>query len=433
MSPGPACRDIAQVTGAGSSSLSSAYLAFGRVGSIGALATSAILSARELAPAGRGVLVVLVTVSSLTALLFTTGVTMAGRVLLVSTRSDRAELGHYLGLGLALMSVVAVVLAIAGVTVVPSASVRPAGGEVALLMLHGAATVASVLLTNALYAYGAFGVASLTELSGGITTLAATAALAAAGSTRPRAYLAVLAGGLSVQSGAALFALRNRGLRPRLHAASWSRLLRRGAAGTGVGVAQAATYRFDRYLVGLFASPAQVGLYSAAATAAELLRLVPTAVGQVVLQRVAVAGELIPEGRRLGRLAVGFTAVTALVLAGLAKPLLSRVLGAAYAPADTALIVLLVAEVATAWFLVDSSMLAGLGRFGSASRAAITGFVTVTAFDFLLIPEHGIEGAAVASLLGYLAMALVARRAVVNSRRGSSPPPAAFEAKTQGH
>lgn len=420
------------VTGTRSSSLSSVYLAFGRMGSIGALAASAVLATRELAPAGRGVLAVLVTASSLVALLLTTGVSLAARSLLVSSGSDRAELGHYLGLGLVLMSIVAALLAIAGVTLIPYASVPPAAAEVGLLMVHGAATVASVLLTNALYAYGAFGIASLTDVSGGVTTLAATAALAAVGSSRPRDYLAVLAIGLTVQSAADLLVLRNRGLRPRFDAASWFRLASRGAAGTGVGVAQAATYRFDRYLVGLFASPAQVGLYAAAATGAELVRLAPMAVGQVLLHRVAVASGLTPELRRLRRLAIGFTAMTALVLAGLAKPLLSGVLGPAYAPADTALVILLVAEVATASFLINSSLLAGLGRLGSASRAAITGFVTVTALDLILVPAHGIEGAALASLLGYLAMALVAHRAL-SSDRGSPPPPAAGGPDNQAH
>lgn len=420
----PAGREPVELTGIRSSSLSSAYLALGRAASTGTLAVAAVLAARELAPGGRGVLAVLVTTSSLAALLVTTGVSLAGRVLLVSPKADRVTLGAYAGLGMALMVAVTALLAAAGLTLVPLTDIHPSGAQLAVLMLHGAATVAAILSANALYAYGSFAAAPLAEIAGGTAALAATATLAASGNTRPGDYLAAMALGLVVQTTTALVPLRTRGLRLRYHSAAWRRLLRQGAAGTGVGVAQAATYRFDRYLVGLFASSAQVGLYSAAATGAELVRLVPTAVGQVVLHRVAVAGQETEEARRLRRVAIGCTAVVGLLIAAFARPLLTAVLGSDYSSADRALVLLLAAEVATAWFLLDSSLLAGLGRVGSASRAAVLGFLTVTALDLALVPSWGIEGAAIASIVGYVVMAGVARRAL-NSDRGSPPPHAA--------
>lgn len=410
------------MTGQRSAFAASLIVGFGRVVSTGALAAAAVLAARELAPAGRGALAVLVTISSLTAVLLASGIALAGRSLLVE--SDRPiALRDYLGLTGTASAVSALLLVIAAVSVIPLAGVHPDKAGVAALALHGAAGAAGVLTLNALYAYGAFASAVAAEVVGSASALAGTGALVITGNGGAADYVLPLAAGLALQTVVALWALRRHGLGVGVDQSSWKRLLRRGAAGTGVGLAQAATYRFDRYLVGLFTTTAQTGLYSAAATGAELLRLVPTAAGQVILHRTAVGSRVTREARALRRHAIWATVLLAILFAAAARPLLLAVLGEAYVPARAALVLLLVAELATASFLIDSSMLTGLGAVGTASRAAIIGFAVVTALDVVLIPWLGIEGAAIASIVGYASMAAAARRSL-STRRGSPRPPA---------
>lgn len=374
------------------------------------LAISGVVSARALGPAARGVLALEIVVASLLSLVVTMGVTVSCRVLLVGEKPISSS--SYGGLALALTGFQAVSSTVVGLLLLPLTHVRLAALEILVFSGFGASLTAGVTAVSATYAYGLFPGAGLLEVAAGAASLTVTLLLVGSSTEAVGWYLIALGLGSVVQVVGSLAILRARGypIRPRYDGPAWSRLVRRGVPGLGLGVAQAATYRFDRYLLGVILDPLAVGLYSAAATVSETLRLLPTAVGQVLFQRVAAGTMKVAQVRRIRAAALMAVAAAAGLMALLAPRLVRMLFGQEFSGASGSLRVLLLGELAVAAFLIDSSLLVASKRIGHASRIAFTGFGAVTFLDLLLIPAIGISGAAWASVAGYSLMALWARK-----------------------
>ncbi|MEO7556253.1 MAG: polysaccharide biosynthesis C-terminal domain-containing protein [Acidimicrobiales bacterium] len=377
---------------------------------------AAIIAARVLGPGGRGQLALEVTLVTLAMGLLATSVAIAGRLHLVG--DDPTSPDHYFGLGAVVVVLQTGVCAVIALVLLPLAGVPRSSALVLGPMLFGAVLVAAYISTNALYAYGRFVQAGILDSGSSVVTLVASVGLLAADVRTVSWYLAAFtAGSLAELLAGVWFHRRNNlRIRPRVDRAAWRTLLRTGVPATGLGVAQSATYRLDRYLVGLFLTPSFVGVYAVAGTITELLRLVPFAVSQVLLHRVAA--NLLTERfqQRVHTLTVALTALEITLLGLLAPVIVPAVFGRAYLGAVTPLRILLVGELAVSSFLIDSSTLMGRRRPGAAAQAAVLALVVVTALDLALIPAFQLAGAAWASVVGYWAMATLARYRVRHGR-----------------
>lgn len=381
-----------------------------RLVSNGLLTTVAILTARALGPANRGVLVLLLTLALFSMLIGSLGVNVAARLHLVAP-IDPVPSGHYAGLVLALLlGQMSVCLALSS-SLLPLAHVHLRLPERLLFGLLGAVTLGVYLLNDAMNAYGWVASAAAVDATGSLAQLALVGAALTAWAPRLTPILVGLIAGSAVQMLAALVVLRRHrvDIRPRFSPRSWRRLIRSGLPGMAAGLGEVFTFRVDRYLLALFSTPAAVGIYSVASTAPEILRLPSLALSTPVFHRLASGSAEVRDFRRIRLLCLVGTVAMAGVTA-VAAPLLIRVaFGSEYADAVTPLRILLLGELGIAMYHIDGSALGGLGRMGSVSIAALSGFVLVAVADVVLIQAYGVAGAAWASAVTYMAMGLLVR------------------------
>ena len=376
-----------------------------------------ILTARQLGPDGRGTLVLLTTLCMFTMLFCSFGVNIAGRVHLVSSTKP-LELRDYLGLTLLLTGLEAVVAIAVGYFVLPLTNVPVNPSLLFLVGLTGAGLLSALLLRDALYAYG------FNSRAAGLAAGAATAqlglvlALAGWDADSATAYFAALAAGTVLEAVVAYGVLR-RTVRVRTVGFSidaFKMSLRRGAPALGLSLGQAATFRLDRYIIGLLLGPGAVGVYSIAATATEILWQGPISLAQVQFHRIASGRAGSQELHRARRLWLGGTAVLALLMGATAPVMVHLVVGEEFKGAVTPLRILLLGAMAISSYYLDSVTLTARGHTTTVGGIALLGLFLVTVGDLFLIPLAGIAGAAWASVAGYSAMAVVARILAGRSR-----------------
>jgi O-antigen/teichoic acid export membrane protein len=162
--------------------------------------------------------------------------------------------------------------------------------------------------------------------------------------------------------------------------------------------------RLDFLLLGALAGSAVLGTYAIASRYAELLRLPQLAVYWVFYPRFARDGRVVATARtrllmpRLGLL----TALAAIPLAAAAPLVIPLLYGGGFRPAVAAAQVLLIGLAGEGLGGVVTPFLYGTGRPGLNSIATGVGLAVTVVLDLLLIPQHGLMGAAVASCAAYL-------------------------------
>lgn len=377
--------------------------------STGAVAAVGIVTARELAPAGRGVLVLLITVASFGLLVSSAGANFSARVHLPSPEA-RVTSGDYLGLSIALVGVQLLLCIVLGLVLLPMVDVRLTLRELLLFATFGGALLAQYLLNDAFNAYGHTVMATVIEAVGGVLQLGVVVVLAFLGARTVEPFLAALVAANAAQAALAVAGLHRVGVdvRPRRRAAAWRLLVRTGFPGIGSALGQLLSFRIDRYFVGLLMTPGAVGIYSVAATAPEALRLPSLALAQPMLYRLASGGARLAEFRRVRLICIAAT----MGLAGLTflvAPAAVRLLfGPEYEAAVTPLRILLLGEAGITIYFLDGGCLAGLNRIPDTALAAIVGLTIVIVADWVLIPAYGLSGAAWASVISYTAMGATA-------------------------
>lgn len=147
-------------------------------------------------------------------------------------------------------------------------------------------------------------------------------------------------------------------------------LIVRGAPTLGMTLGLAIALRADRYVLGITAGTAAVGIYSLAATLSETVRLLPQAIGQVFMRAAATgAGP-----RRLAaRCAQACTAsaAAAVVIATVALLVVVPLFGSAFGDARQLVVPLVIAEIALAPYLVASRGVLGRGWSGTAAAVGV--------------------------------------------------------------
>ena len=377
-----------------------------------ALGASGVITARLLGPGGRGVIVLFITVSSLVSLFGSLGTPMGARIHLVSSESH-IGLPEYWGLVLAqviggfVLGTLVAMLALPFVGVSTPLSVAlVVGGYSSYLMC-------SLFAINLLHTFGLNSRAALLEVIASVALLGAVAAvLVLHVSLSPIDFLLIYLGAGSIHLVFAVVVLHASGLlgRPAVDLQAWRTIIRTGFPAIGISLSESLTFRFDRYLIGLFLSPAAVGLYSVAVTSTELLRISVHAISQVLFHRLAagVWGRRRFEQVRL--LSLGLTIASGAALFLIAPLLVRKLFGEDFSGAVAPLRILILAEIAAAYFFVTHTALSATISPRKSALAAFTGLVVVVAGDFILIPSAGIRGAALASVIGYVSMAIAAQR-----------------------
>jgi O-antigen/teichoic acid export membrane protein len=182
-----------------------------------------------------------------------------------------------------------------------------------------------------------------------------------------------------------------------------NRLVRRqGAALFPAAISNMAMLRSDRLALPALASTTALGLYTSVATMTELLAWPLRAYADSRLGRWRAAhrdGRL--RTRPIVAAAVLYVLVVAPLLAGALYLLIVPVFGHDYAPAKAVVLPLVLAAGLYAISRISLGLLVAKGHGTLVSAAEMAGFAVSFACYLLLIPAHGIAGAAWGSLIGY--------------------------------
>ncbi|MFN7949389.1 MAG: oligosaccharide flippase family protein [Blastocatellia bacterium] len=180
------------------------------------------------------------------------------------------------------------------------------------------------------------------------------------------------------------------------------------------------TLRLDQLMLGGMASSAAIGLYYVSVKLSEITTVLASSVADVLMPEVAARDQVEESVQLLTRSLRQTLYIYLLVLLPLwfGAPLILRVAyGADFLAATGTLRLLLVASLIWSLGAIIISGLNGLGYPGLSTLARLASAV-VTVFALLYwLPRKGIAGAALASLLGYSVMMLVALYWLIRKQR----------------
>jgi O-antigen/teichoic acid export membrane protein len=374
------------------------------------LVTNVIL-ARSLGPEGRGVYAVAVMVPAIIALLAQLGVGSANVYYLSKRLIELDELiGHSLSLAF-LLGTLCFLFVFAYVRLTHSSQFLGIGSDYVLVSCLG---LPFVLLTGFLMSilqggqrFLQFNVVLLLQYAAPTVALVVAVILLHRGTMG--AVAAWTASAVVSAVAAAYFVAPPSRLSFRLHPSTVRPLLRFGLISYLGSLTSFVNYRFDVFIVNLFAGARQVGLYSVGTGLAEVVWYLANAAGIVLAPRVASAdGEEADRITEAVSRVVGFLALAAaIVVAVLAPFVVVLFFGADFAESKWAVWLLLPGIVTFSVGRVLSMYLLGRNRLKIDLLASFVGLVATLALDLLLIPHFGFRGAAIASSIAYTAAMLV--------------------------
>jgi O-antigen/teichoic acid export membrane protein len=199
-------------------------------------------------------------------------------------------------------------------------------------------------------------------------------------------------------------------------------MLRFGLPSAVASLPQTINLRFDQVLIIAFLPARSLGLYSVAVAWSGGVAPVLSAVGSVLFPHVSAEADAERRGYLLARALQGGTLVaiaTSLPFMLLAPVGLPVIFGPRFAPSIPSALLLVPAGAILAWSGVAEEGLRGLGRPTIVLVAEIVAAGVTLASLPLLLHTYGIFGAAIASLLGYSTVAVVAVIAISRSTHHS--------------
>jgi O-antigen/teichoic acid export membrane protein len=168
-------------------------------------------------------------------------------------------------------------------------------------------------------------------------------------------------------------------------------------------------YRLDSFLVNFILGPDSVGLYTTGVTMAELLWYIPNSLSSTLFPKVSSLDETVATRitAQSSRQTLLVSLPLALMFGAAGIILIPFFYGAAFAPAVAPFLWLLPGILSMAVSKIISAHLSGRGKPQYATyTSGITVVVTVI-LDLILIPSRGIVGAAIASSIAYTASAVL--------------------------
>jgi len=162
-------------------------------------------------------------------------------------------------------------------------------------------------------------------------------------------------------------------------------------------------YRFDIFILNFFLSPAHVGIYSVGVTISQLLWYITNSVNTVLFPEISSisrreAAEFVP---RVCRNTFVICGIFGLLLIATGYFLIKFLYGIEFILAYSVFLILLPGLMMDAIFRVLSSYFKGTGRPLLVSKVVSVTLSANLALNFIFIPEFGIQGAALSSLISY--------------------------------
>ena len=373
----------------------------------------AVLTARWLGPSERGVFAIGVGIASFSLVIGSLGVYTGGRVLLSDPRSGFTWRSYW-----RLIAVLTFVQGLAVVVVdIPVWQALTSPQRVGTLTWFGAYCL--LMTAGSLAREGAHGLgrhlrATMSDVVAALTQLGLAGALEMSGHITVSGLFACGAAGFALQIVICQVTRQLDGHhqtaqmdRPTLRI--WT-VIRFSAPGLVLITGQLLIQKGDRLILGMFADPKDVGIYSAGATIADAAWIIPTSVSVFVLREVAANHALEPLKKWWSAIMLA-TAINALVIAVCASTLIHYLLGDQYAESTLIVWILCAGSVLFASQQIDISACNGMSRLNVGARVTGWGALTLIVLSFALMPAYKSTGAAIASVSAYGCMAILARRA----------------------
>lgn len=167
-------------------------------------------------------------------------------------------------------------------------------------------------------------------------------------------------------------------------------------------------YRLDMFILNYFLGPANVGIYIVSVRLVELLWHLPNSVSFVIFPKAAATRpeEMNAFTPRVFGITLGLTALGALGLALVGRPIINFVFSSAFISAYVPMLVLLPGVVLLGGAKVLTNEIAGRGYPHYNSVNAGLALVLTVVLDLVLIPRYSVLGAALASSIAYTAIFL---------------------------
>lgn len=187
------------------------------------------------------------------------------------------------------------------------------------------------------------------------------------------------------------------------------------------------TFRVDQAVVGLLLSPAALGIYVASLAFTNLPRFIAQSVGLVAYPHIAAQDPAASRAStwRFFWAAVGFSALTVLVLEFAVSFLVPLFFGNAFAPAIPVARILLVASLLASARRILAEGMKGAGQPGAGTAAEVASWLYLAPLMMLLTPAWHLTGVAAAvtasaglSLLTLVAIDLIQSRSRPQLARG---------------
>jgi O-antigen/teichoic acid export membrane protein len=176
-------------------------------------------------------------------------------------------------------------------------------------------------------------------------------------------------------------------------------------------------------MVGLMSTTAVLGVYSMAATTAELPRILLIPVTQILANRIAIGDITIHALSSILRRLVLAYGVLMVGVAVVGAAVITPIVGPGFEAVRDSIAVLALSEGLLGLFFVSSSVLTGLGQFRRLPAPSLCGAAVIVVADMVVVPRFGGSGAAWVRVAGFGSMALVAgvlALACLRSRVGDS-------------
>jgi O-antigen/teichoic acid export membrane protein len=365
-----------------------------------------LIMARALGPEGRGEVVLLTTLATLSAFAFALSVQESNANLAASEPATRPTLaGNSVAFALVLGALGAVAV-VSLVALIPQLAV---GIDRTLVVVAACSLPVLMLQTSLLYLVRAdyrFTLANVATLLVPAANLAVNGLLAALGALSVGSAVATwIASQAAATALLAWFVARGPSGFSRPRADIAGRSVRFGLQTHVSGLLASGNYRIDHLFVASLAGTRELGLYSIAATWVETLFLLPTALA-VVLRPDLVRADRDQAGRQaaaVARVALLVTLPLAIGMALAAPILCVTMFGDEFAGSVSQLRLLVPGVVGILLIKTLGGALIAQGRPLLEALAVAAAFAVTVICDVLLIPPFGGDGAAIASTLAYTA------------------------------
>jgi O-antigen/teichoic acid export membrane protein len=323
-------------------------------------------------------------------------------------------LGALLGLRLLLSVPICVVQLVAVLAVAPNGQVAVAGVLIASTAIAGAASSLAA----------AFQLRVRNDLSMLVLTTQSVlwtvgAAVVATFTSDIRAFAVVfLVSNLVSTALTVVLVLRRNSISLAGGRVFWGPMLRIGAVLGAAGILVTAYVRLDQILVFVFAGSRQAGLYAAAYRILDQAQFVPGSVMATLFPLIASAYPAdLPRVRRLLQtsaeyLSIGSLGALAFTVVA-AKPIIVLLFGPSFAPAASALPVLMGAFVSISFGYLAGNMVVVLGLQRRYFAYAAIGLIVNVLLNVALIPPYGFQAAAWVTLVTEVTVMSLSMRQVL--------------------